>query len=195
MTFLCTGLLVSAVIGINGCSTAKQVSQAYNLTQCTYSYNSVSALSVAGIDAMKSPSLGTVAQIGNLLTGGLSSVPVNMTVNLDVKNPNQSAAAMSGLQYILSIDDIEFTRGEVSQNFEVAAGDSAVLPLAIVFDLAQMLKSDSADAVVGIAKNLLGVGSQKTKITLQLKPSVKVAGYTVPSPVYIPVSFEFGGKK
>ncbi|MCD7938503.1 MAG: LEA type 2 family protein [Tannerellaceae bacterium] len=186
-------LLLSAIL-FQGCNVAKQVGEAYNLTQCTYNYNSVSHLTLAGIDLSHGVGLTAVPQVISFLTGSRSSVPLNLTINLDVTNPNAATAALQGLDYILKIDNIEFTRGAVSQALNVPSGSTRILPVSIGVDLASLLSGDSGNAVQNIVKNLAGISSDKSTVSLQIKPSFRIGNRTVPSPQYIPISFSFGGK-
>lgn len=167
----------------------------YNMVNCDYSYKSISGLSVGGINMSNGLSLAAVPKITSLLSGKASSIPMDFTLNLNVKNPNQSNALLHGLQYIISIDGVQFTTGSVNQTLNIAAGQTQTLPLTIGVDLATLMKGESKDAVVDIAKNFLGIGSKKSQVNLQLKPSFKVGNTIVASPVYIPVSFSFGGNK
>jgi hypothetical protein len=57
------------------------------------------------------------------------------------------------------------------------------------------MKSHSKSAVENIVKNFIGIGSEPSKVTVQLKPSFRVGEQLFSSPLYIPVSFSFGGKK
>lgn len=186
-------ILLTVLFCLSGCDVAKQVGGAYTMTQCKYEYQSISNLNLAGMDLSKGLSLAYIPQITSVLTGKASSVPLNLTLNLNVANPNPSAALLNGLQYILSIDDVQFTTGTLNQSLNIPAGGSQALPLQIGVDLATLLTGDSKDAVQNIAKNFLGMSDKKSNVTLQLKPSFMIGGQAIASPVYIPVSFSFGG--
>ncbi|MDH6356202.1 LEA type 2 family protein [Parabacteroides sp. PF5-9] len=188
-------LVLATFLTLTGCDVAKQVGGAYNMVNCKYNYHSISNLTVAGMNLSNGVSLMQIPQLTSILSGAASSIPLNFTLNLDVANPNQSAALLHGLQYILSIDDIQFTTGTVSQSLNVPSGGSQVLPLTIGFDLVSMLKGDSKNAVTNIAKNFIGIGNQKSNVTLQIKPTFMIGNQAIASPVYIPVSFSFGGMK
>ncbi len=187
--------LVAFLIPLTGCDVAKQVGGAYNMVQCKYDYKSISNLNLAGMDLSRGLSAANLLQLTSILTGATTSVPLDMTLNLNVTNPNQSSALLHGLQYILSIDDIQFTTGSVNQSLNVPAGGSQVLPLAIGFDLGTLLKGDTKNSVVNVAKNFLGIGNEKSNVTLQIKPTFMIGNIPITSPVYIPVSFAFGGMK
>lgn len=186
-------LIISSFI-LSGCGAVKEIEGAYNMTQCKYSYNSISALSLDGMDFSKGVSPLYIPKVVAILSGKSTSIPLNFTLNLNVANPNQTDALLHGLQYIVSIDDVEFTTGRVDQSLSVPSGGMQNLPLTIGVDLASLMKSQSKEAVENIAKNFIGIGSDKSEVKVQLKPSFKVGGQVITSPYYIPVSFSFGGK-
>ncbi len=186
---------VLAVATMISCDVAKEFSGLTSLVNCKYSYNSISNLSVAGTNMNSGLSLTSVAAVTSILTGNASSIPLNFTLNLNIDNPNQSTALLHGMQYIVSIDGIQFTTGTMNQSLSIASGQRQVLPLSIGVDLATLMKNNSKDAVVDIAKNIVGIGSKESTVSLQIKPSFMVNNNLVTSPMYLPVSFTFGGKK
>lgn len=188
-------LLFIPLLLLSGCDAAKQIGGAYNLTQCKFDYNSITNLNLAGLDLSRGVSALQLLQLTPLLTGQAKSIPLSFKLNLDVTNPNQSAAMLHGLQYILSIDNVEFTTGTLNQALNIPGGDKQVLPLTIGLDLATLLTGDTKDAVVNIVKNFIGVNDQKSEVSLQLRPTVMIANTPIQSPAYIPVRFSFGGKK
>ncbi len=187
--------LLTVLIALTGCNVMKDLGGAYNMTQCKYDYQSISKLSLGGTDLSKGISLLSAPKLLALLSGSATNLPLDMTLNLNVNNPNSTAAALQGLQYILSIDNIQFTTGTVNQALNIPAGGTQVLPLQIGVDLATLLTSDTKEAVIGIAKNFIGLGDKTSNVTLQLKPTFSVGGVPITSPVYIPVNFSFGGMK
>ncbi|MDU1905700.1 MAG: LEA type 2 family protein [Dysgonomonas sp.] len=187
--------IFSTLVLFTGCgSVGEGLSSAYNVTKCEYNYKSISNLSLSGMNLSKGISPLDLPKILGILNGSASSMPLDFTLNLDVKNPNATAAALNGLQYIISIDDVQFTTGKVNQSMNIAAGASQTLPLNIGVDLATLMKSNSKTAVTNIAKNFLGIGSEKSNVSLQIKPTFMIGNQAIASPVYIPINFAFGGK-
>lgn len=191
-----TGVLFSVMLILSGCSTLQSsLSNAYNLANCDYKYSSISNLTISDINVSNGLSALMIPKVVSILSGNASSIPLNFTLNMDVKNPNSGTAAFQALSYIVSIDDMQFTTGNFQQPFSVNAGETKQLPMTIGVDIAQLMKNNSKDAVVNIVKNFLGIGDTSSKVSVQLKPSFKVGEQTFTSPVYIPVNFSFGGKK
>ncbi len=188
-------ILLVTVATLVGCSSIqKGIVGTYNIANCEYNYNSISGLTLSGIDLSNGISVRNIPKITTVLAGNTSSIPLNFTVNLDVKNPNQSEVMLHGLQYVLSIDGVQFTTGSLNRSLNIASGQTQRLPITVGVDLVTLMKTNSKDAVVNLTKNFIGMGSKKSQITLQLKPTFMIGNTAVPSPVYIPVSFNFGGE-
>ncbi len=198
MKFKLLGLCLSITMMFTGCGTVGEsfegLSSAYNITKCEYNYRSISNLSLSGMNLSNGVSLTNIPKVVSVLSGTASSIPLDFILNLDIKNPNATAAALNGLQYIISVDDIQFTTGQVNQAMSIASGATQTLPLNIGVDLATLMKGNSKSAVENIAKNFLGIGSQKSNVTVQIKPTFLIGNTPVTSPMYIPVNFSFGGK-
>lgn len=187
-------LLLSATIMFSGCGVTNDLTSAYNLTKCEYDYKSISNLTLSGVNLSNGISPTSIPKLLGVLGGTASSIPMNFTLNLNVKNPNTTAAIMNGLQYIISIDDIQFTTGRVDQTLNVAAGATQTLPLNIGVDLATLMTNNSKSSIQNIAKNFIGIGDTKSNVKVQIKPTFMIGGTPITSPVYYPVSFTFGGK-
>lgn len=187
-------LLICIAVMFSGCGVTNDLTSAYNVTKCEYDYKSISNLTVSGVNLSNGISPLSVPKLLGILGGTASSIPMNFTLNLNVKNPNTTAAIMNGLQYIVSIDDIQFTTGHVDQTMNIAAGTTQVLPLNIGVDLATLMTNNSKSAVENIAKNFIGIGDTKSNVKVQIKPTFMIGGTPITSPVYFPVSFTFGGK-
>lgn len=190
---LCALLLLCVTVLFSGCGVSNDLTSAYNVIKCEYDYKSISNLTVSGVNLSNGISPTSIPKLLGILGGTASSIPMNFTLNLNVKNPNSTAAIMNGLQYIISIDDIQFTTGYIDQSMNVAAGTTQTLPLNIGVDLATLMTNNSKSAVTNIAKNFIGIGDSESKVKVQIKPTFMIGGTPITSPVYYPVSFTFGG--
>jgi hypothetical protein len=196
--------LVTGASLTSSCDLLRQAQGTYNMVNCKYDFRSLSAISVAGINLSNGISLLDAPKLLTLLSGGVTSIPIGCTVNLDVQNPNSTDAILNGMDYVLAIDGVDFTSGSVAHQLSVTPGGTGLLPLTLNFDLATLLKGESRDAALGVVRNLLsasGVGSKiglsaastPSKVTLNIKPSFNVGASQIKSPVFIPVSFSCGG--
>lgn len=187
--------LLSFVFVCFSCDVAKNVAGTYSLLQCEYNYKSITGLTLAGTNLQNVQSLSSLnpLDVANLVSAfSKSSVPLQFTLNLSVKNPNYQTAILNGLQYVLEIDNVEMTTGTIDSKMQIATGQIAELPVNLSFDLKKALSGQSADAVKNMAFNFVGLGDKPSNVTVRLKPSLVIGGQTLVSPAYIPVSFTYG---
>ena len=191
-----TIFFLSFLVILSSCDVLKQVAGAYSFTQCEYEYNSISGLTLGGINLQNVTSLTSLNPLtaASLLTSfsNNSPLPLQFTLNLNVKNPNLTTASLSGLQYILEIDGVQMTEGMLNKAVSIISGESAVVPVLLSFDLKEVLSGQSADAVKNFAFNFIGLGNAASNVTIKLRPNMTVGTQSITSPVYIPVSFTYG---
>ena len=191
-----TVLLILLVFSLSSCDVLNQIGGAIQLSQCEYKYNSVADMQLAGINLGNGStiSLSNFASISSILTGGnLQTIPFSMTLNMDVKNPNQAAAFLNALEYAIEINEMEFTTGKMDVPLRVEPGQTAVLPLSIGVDLKNLINRYSRDRVAREMSSFLGLSSDETKVTVKLWPKLMVGNRPVKVPAPIPVVFTFGG--
>jgi hypothetical protein len=189
-----SALLITMML-LSSCEILEQAQQMANLTKCEFRLNSVDQLRLAGVNIQQVRQLSDLnfmdaAKITAAAAGG--TLPLNFTLNVEVKNPNPAAAGLNRLDWILLIDDIEMTTGVNDQRVQVAAnGGTAIIPLTIGIDLRQALQGKSADAIANFGLNLAGAGNRPTRITLKAKPTIMVGSQTISYPGYLTVQNEF----
>ncbi|MDR0543097.1 MAG: hypothetical protein LBH19_12920 [Dysgonamonadaceae bacterium] len=188
-------VLIGILAVTSSCDVAQQLLGTYQITQCKYDFNSISGLTLAGINLQNDNRLTSLNPL-NLaaLTSAFSSkggsLPLNFTLNLDVTNPGVQTALLNGLGYILEIDGHEMTTGSLQKQLQIDGGQKIVLPIQMAFDLKKVLTGESLEAIKNLAFNFAGIGSGSSDVTVKLKPSFMVGNQTLVSPVYIPVSFK-----
>ncbi|MDD2475416.1 MAG: LEA type 2 family protein [Dysgonamonadaceae bacterium] len=190
-------IILSTIFFIYSCDVAKQISGAYNLSQCTYDYNSINNIKVAGVNLGKGKSLSIadIASLSTILSGGnLQTIPFSMTLNLNVKNPNQTAAYLNGLEYLIELNDMEFSTGSLDVPLHINPGEEALLPLSIGLDLKNLINRYSQDRVTSEMSRFLGISPGQTKVSVKLWPKMLIGNTPIKSPAHIPITFLFGGK-
>jgi hypothetical protein len=177
------------------CDVVNQVSQAKNLAKCDFRLESIQNLNLAGINVQNVNSLSdfTMFDAAKLASAFSSSqVPLDFTLNVEAKNPNTSPAGMTRIDWILLIDDIEMTRGILDKPITIPANNgSAMIPMHINVDLKKALAGKGADAIINFGLNLAGSGNKPSRFTLQMKPTISVAGIPIAYPGYINVKTEY----
>jgi hypothetical protein len=182
------------VMVMSSCNVAQQLVGTYQMTQCKYDFNSISGLTLAGINLQNTNSLTSLnplnlATLTSALSNKNGSLPLNFTLNLDVTNPGQTAL-LNGLGYILEIDGHEMTTGSLQRQIQIDRGQKIVLPIQMTFDLKQVLSGESLETIKNLAFNFVGIGKDSSQVTVKLRPSFTVGNQVIASPAYIPVSFK-----
>lgn len=182
-------LVVAAVFC--GCTVLKQ---AVALKDCKYMYSRMS--DVTFMD-MKTQEMATFSGAAKLAMGllGNQPAPLGFTIHLKVTNPNETTAAMESLYYKVILDSVEVAEGSSMEPFMVVGGGEADLPLKINTDMKNLLQSDKRATVTKVIRNMVGVSSEPTDVTVMLKPTLRVGNGLLTSPVYFPVKFVYSGKK
>lgn len=188
-------LLVTTTLILSSCDILQQVGEMANFAKCEFRLSTVDNLRLAGVDVQNKNSISDLnfADAARLATAFASgNMPLNMTLNVQVKNPNPAQASLNRLDWIMLIDDVEMVRGVNQQTVSVSPnGGVSTLPLQISVDLREVLSGKSKDAVLNFGLNLAGAGNRPTRITLRAKPSLKVANQMLSYPGYITVENEF----
>jgi hypothetical protein len=190
---------IGIVVLFFSCDVAKQLAGTYALSQCKYIFNSITGLSLGGVNLQNVNSISSLNPIAaaNLLSAFASpsgSLPLNFTLNLDVSNSGTQTAILNGANYILEIDGLEMTQGAISQKLQVDPGQKSMLPVTMGFDLKKVMSGQTLDAIKNLAFNFAGIGDATSNVTVKLKPSFLIGGSPVSSPNYIPISFTLNKK-
>ncbi|MBK7211985.1 MAG: hypothetical protein IPH88_01540 [Bacteroidales bacterium] len=197
-SFISFSLISSLLLlSLNSCDVVQQAAKMATLAKCEFRLQSVSQLTLAGINVQSIHKLSDLS----LLDAGKLSValasgqfPLDFTLNVEAKNPNSATAGLTKMDWILYIDGIEMTKGIVDQQVTIPANNGiTVIPMKMTVDLKQALSGKSADAILNFGMNLAGIGNKPTRFTMKLQPTINVASFPITYPGYITVGTEFSG--
>ena len=191
-------LIFIAAVLLNGCDVMNRIGGAYQLSQSEYKYNSLNDIQLAGIMLGNSSniSLSNLASIATVLAGGNNrqTIPFNMTLNMDVTNPNTKAAFLDALDYAIAINDMEFVEGKMDVPIRIEPGETRVVPIPVSVDLKSLMNRYSQERVASEMSSFLGVTRNETTVSVKLWPKFTVGNTLVKVPAPIPVEFKFGGR-
>jgi hypothetical protein len=189
--------LFLGVFAFSGCaSVMQQLNAMATFSKCQFRLASVSQTALAEIPLQNgSAQIGVMSLLKLQKVFATGTLPLQFTLNVEVKNPNATAAGMSRMEWILLMDGNPLTNGVLVQSLSVAPNNGVgILPLQITLDLKKTLSGKSLDSMINLAKNVAGEGTQPTRLTLQVKPSMKVGGQELQYPGYVTLSHEFASK-
>lgn len=188
-------IVISMLMLFPACSILDQTSEMKTFTQCEFRLVDVDNIILAGIDVqdVRSASDLSFTEATNISMAALSGkLPLGLTANIEVRNPNPSKASMNSLYWKLFIDDIEITDGRVGEKVSVPAdGGVASMPVDIQVDLFEVLQGESSDAIINFGMNLAGTGESSSRVKLKIKPNIVVGMTKVPYPGYFTIEEEF----
>ena len=171
-----------------------QLQQMQNMAKCEFRINKVENIQLASINiqnikSYQDLSLLDATKITAAVAGG--KLPLSLRLNLDVKNPNTTTAAMNKLEWILMIDDIQMLEGISNQKVTIAPNTTSSLPLDMRFDLKEVLSGESGSTLLNFAFNLADAGGAPTRIMLKAKPTIMVGSFPLTYPGYINIKKDF----
>lgn len=181
-------IILFVMMGLASCDVLNQVAQMANFANCTFNFASVNQIQMLGINLSKGMSRENLNAVQLLsLVNAISNrqLPVSFNVNVDVKNPNSIAAAMTKMDYIISLNGKQVISTTMNQAINVPANSSSIVTIPITTDLFQLFSGESADAIVNLAFKLAGASSDPVNVGLQVKPYININGQQLAYPNFI----------
>ncbi len=175
-----------------------KIGGAYQLAQSEYRYHSLNNIQLSGLNLGDASgiSLSNLATIATILSGGsaMQTIPFSMTLNMDVTNPNTTAAFLDALDYAIQINEMEFVEGKMDIPIRIEPGETKVIGVPISVDLKALMNRYSQERVTSEMSGFLGITPNETSVSVKLWPKFYVGETLVKLPAPIPVVFNFGGK-
>ena len=190
-TFKKTLIILFVTIGLASCDVLTQVAQMANFANCTFDFNSINKIQMLGVNLSKGMTKDDLnaTQLLNLANALMKrELPVTFNVNLDVENPNAIAAAMSKMDYIVSLNGKQVISTTMSNSINVPAKSKNTITIPVTTDLFQLFSGESADAILNLAFKLAGASSDPVKLGLQVKPYITINNQQLSYPNYITIN-------
>lgn len=189
-------LLFTAVL--SSCSINKQAQQIKALEKCEYKLIDANNITLAGTDVKKlitGKSLNLINAPALALAFLRQDIPLRADLNLEIKNPSNSLAAINNFEYIVLINKQEIINGTVDQRVAIPAGETSVVPLALNANIYKFLSNSKIlDDVTQFLTSASNGTEAKGLVTIKIKPSIMVSGNLVKYPGYITIDKEISSK-
>lgn len=185
-------ILASLMFLLNACKAIAELS-AFN--HCEFRLYSLTEPRLCGIDVSQKRSwnefsVGEGAVIAAYMLG--SSLPFDVIAHVEIRNPGTQTAAVEAIKYRVKVDDVKVAMGSITERVAVPpSGGRVVIPVPVHADLIHLLKSDNTRSLMNLSLNLVNSGRQESRITLKIKPSVRIGSRSVPYPGYFTLTREF----
>lgn len=166
-----------------------QLSSLANLANCEYSLKNVSNVTVAGVNVKQvtngNISATDVVKLAAAIT--TKKVPLDLDVNINVKNPTTTKAALSTMDWKLLIENAQFATGSTKSAYTINPSTTSVVPLGVNTDIFSIFSSEGISKIKNFASSFSSDGTS-SKVGLQIKPSLTVGTTVIPAPNYITLS-------
>ncbi len=186
--FFCISLLVT----LPGCTSKDEL---VSLSKCEFRVHDVSDVKLAGVSVENVDDFSDIAYLDGLVLWAAASegnLPLDLNVNVEVKNPNSKMAALNKAEWKLHVDDLLMATGTYNERIEIPPHDGiATLSIPVSVNLAELLEGDSGLALLNLALNLADVGDEPSRITLSAKPYIYVGNRLIPYPGFFDIKTEF----
>ncbi|MDY6370676.1 MAG: LEA type 2 family protein [Bacteroidales bacterium] len=172
---------------------ASQVQSVANLANCEFNLKNVSNVSVAGVN-VKNLTQGnlTATDIVKLVAAyQTKKVPLSMDVNVNVKNPTTTQAALTAMDWILAIDNSDVANGVSNKGFTVKPSTTTTVPLGVNTDLGNLFSKQGVESLKNFASSFTSEGVS-SKVGLRIRPQLTVGTTQVPFPNYIKLEKKTG---
>lgn len=172
---------------------AGQVQSVANLANCEFNLKNVSNVSVAGVN-VKNLTQGnlTATDIVKLVAAyQTKKVPLSMDVNVNVKNPTTTQAALTAMDWILAIDNSDVANGVSNKGFTVKPSTTTTVPLGVNTDLGNLFSKQGVESLKNFASSFTSEGVS-SKVGLRIRPQLTVGATQVPFPNYIKLEKKTG---
>lgn len=186
-----TFIILFVALGLSSCDLLTQVAQMANFANCTFDFNSINKIQMLGVNLSKGMTKDDLnaTQLLNLANALMKrELPVTFNVKLDVENPNSIAAAMSKMDYIVSLNGKQVISTTMNNSINVPAKSKNTITIPVTTDLFQLFSGESADAILNLAFKLAGASSDPVKLGLQVKPYITINNQQLSYPNYITIN-------
>lgn len=175
----------------------RQIRELSAFSKCEFRLATVQNTTLGGVNVQNVRSISdlNLMQAGRITAAYASgSLPLNLLLNIDVRNPNAATAALNNLDWILQIEGKDIVNGTVNERISIAPnGGVTTLPIRISADLRKIMDKNTTEENINLGLGLAGQGDRPSpKMTLKVKPSLQIGGATVRYPGYINVDTNFG---
>jgi hypothetical protein len=185
-------LLVSFSLLLSGCSI---ISELAALKKCEFRFHSVQEPVLCGIDVSQKRSWSDFSFLeGQAIALQLlkKTLPFDITINVEVRNPGKNMAAVNSIQWIVFLDELQVAQGAVEKRVEVPpSGGTNMIPIRIHTDLIDYLEGDNPRAMLNFALDMVNASDQGSQVTMKIKPSIMIGSQNVQYPDYFVITKEF----
>ena len=183
--------LILIFLIFQSCTAIKEL---VTFSRCQFRLKNVQNINLGGINLNSKYKFDdfSTTEITQLSKNLLSKqLPMKFDLMLEVKNPNHSVASMEKMEWIVFVDNNQITEGVLEKRVSVSPGGLEIVPLTFSIDLLKITNSSTINSLVNLAFALANIGEANSRLTLKIKPTIKVMNFNLVYPDYITITKEF----
>lgn len=179
------------LIIVQSCTALKELA---TFSKCQFRLKAVQNINLAGINLTSKIRLEDftayeITQLSkNLLT---KQFPMKFDLMLEIKNPNNTTASMEKMEWIVFVDNNQIMQGVLDRRISISPGATDIIPLTFSIDLMKITNTSTVNSLINLALALANVGEANSRLTVKIKPTIKVANFNLVYPDYITITKEF----
>lgn len=185
-------LLTTLVLLFSGCSILSEMTA---LKKCEFRLHSLQQPALCGIDVSQKRTWTDFNFMeGQVILAKLlnKSLPLEITVNVEVRNPGTNLAAVNSIQWVSFLDDLQLAQGAVEERVEVPpSGGVNTIPIRVRIDLIDYLEGENPRAMLNFALTMFNAGDRSSQISMKIKPTVLIGSRSVQYPDYFTITKEY----
>ena len=179
------GVCVLAGLLMVSCDALQQLTQLTNVKNCTFELDKVESVQVAGINVMNLSGFSAIDLVNLAACIKAKKVPVSLGVRVGVANPGASAATVTRMDWLCTVDNKQMATGVISDRYSVPAGGSVSIPLKVNMDAYDLFSSSGVDAIKAFINSFSKEDHTSSRVAVKVKPTVELGSATVTMPNYI----------
>ena len=177
MKFKTGALLLSISIFsllFSGCKSMKDNAR---FAKCEFKISGINRLSIGGVEMLNKKTIRDFTTNEGLKLAyqvKQRKLITDLTLRLQVRNPNNEPAQLRGVHYVLVIDGKEIINTELSSTVSVAARGASSFTLNSRFDLIKAAENTGYDTLLKLALGLSEGKNQPVNFDLYFRPKVYI---------------------
>ncbi|MGB3468530.1 MAG: hypothetical protein WBA74_24810 [Cyclobacteriaceae bacterium] len=186
-------LITCCQLLVGSCQSLKKNAR---FARCEFRITKVSSLEIGGIQTLDKNSLKDFNfQQGLILANQIrqKKLMADVTLNIQVKNPNDLSASLEGFQYVIVIDGKEVLNKEITSTVDIGGNSQAIFALRTRFDLVKAASDTGYDTLLRMVLGLVDNRQQPVKFDMYFRPYLKVLNKRVKYPDFIKLSSVYQG--
>ncbi len=186
-------VLTLIAFSFSGCKSLKENAR---FAKCEFKTRRISKLAIGGVQILNKRSINdftTQEGLSLVYQAKQQKLITNLTVDVQVKNPNNELATLRGFQYVLVIGGKEIINTEIKSVLDIPANGERVFGVNSRFDLIKAAKDTGYDTLLKLAIGLTEGRGQPVKFDLYFRPSIYIKDKKVKYKDFIKLSSVYQG--